>query len=122
MGTTAVAQVRDLPYAMACAYQYSWTTGSATITYSSLLSDYNNHDKPNGGDGVMDISTGQFTCLTAGHYTVTFSGRAEVQPGEQVWIYIYRNGVVVEESRWGSYSSSDGGRILTRDPGLCVTT
>merc|ERR1711890_81849 len=91
--TTAVAQVRDLPYVMACAYQYSWTTGSATITYSSLLSDYNNHDKPNGGDGVMDISTGQFPCLTAGHYTVTFSGRAEVQPGEQVWIYIYRNGV-----------------------------
>merc|ERR1712080_416688 len=52
--TTAVSQVKDLPYVMSCAYQDKWTTASSTITYDSLLSDYNNADKPNGGDGRMD--------------------------------------------------------------------
>merc|ERR1712080_428426 len=52
--TTAVSQVKDLPYVMSCAYQDKWTTASSTIAYDSLLSDYNNADKPNGGDGRMD--------------------------------------------------------------------
>merc|ERR1712080_332398 len=51
---TAVSQVRDVPYVMSCAYQDYWDRDETTITYSSLLSDYNNHDKPDGGDGVMD--------------------------------------------------------------------
>merc|ERR1712080_313108 len=39
--TTAVSQVRDLPYLMVCAYGETWTTADTTITYDSLLSDYN---------------------------------------------------------------------------------
>merc|ERR1719187_123683 len=57
---------RDLPYMMLCAYQDSWTTASATVTYDSLVSSYNNHDHPNGGDGKLDLGSGIYTCLTAG--------------------------------------------------------
>merc|ERR1711890_102150 len=93
--TTAVSQVRYRPFVMACAYQDGWIKDSATIPYDKLISFYTNPDGHGGGDGVMDISSGQFTCLTAGHYTVTFSGRAVVNPGEAVKIYIYHNGVKV---------------------------
>jgi len=98
---------------MACAYRHYWDTTGATINYSSLLSDYNNADKPHGGDCVMDIGSGQFTCLTAGHYTVTFSGSTVVHPGQEVrGIYLYHNGERVEESRWLSYSDgANGGRL-----------
>merc|ERR1711890_7619 len=102
----------DLPYVMSCAYQDKWTTASSTITYDSLLSDYNNSDKPNGGDGRMDITTGGFTCLTAGHYTVTYSGYVVADPGEDVYIYLHHNGERVEESLWHSgQSSKNGGSI-----------
>merc|ERR1712080_545872 len=109
---TAVSQVRDVPYVMSCAYQDYWDRDETTITYSSLLSDYNNHDKPDGGDGVMDISSGQFTCLTAGYYTVTFSGHAAVEPDEVVNIFINHNGERVYESRWWSYSSTANGGLI----------
>jgi len=107
--TTAVSQVRYRPFVMACAYQDGWIKDSATIPYDKLISNYTNADMPNGGDGVMDIGTGQFTCLTAGHYTVTFSGSVSVFPGETVDIYIYHNGDKVEESEWRSYNSGDNG-------------
>merc|ERR1712080_126879 len=80
-------------------------THSANITYDSLISDYNNSDKPGGGDGVMDIDSGHFTCLTAGHYTVTFSGWARVKPGEIAYVSLYHNGDRVDESEWWSYNS-----------------
>merc|ERR1712080_245629 len=110
--TTAVSQVKDLPYVMSCAYQDGWSRASSTITYDSLLSDYNNADKPNGGDGRMDITTGVFTCLTAGHYTVTYSGHVRVDPGEDVSIYLHHNGERVEESQWYSYQSYENGGVI----------
>merc|ERR1712080_64304 len=110
--TSAVSQVRDLPMVMACAYQDSWIKDSAIITYDKLISDYNNHDKPGGGDGVMHISTGQFTCLTAGTYTVTFSGIAWVAPNQTVYIAIYRNGEYVQGSQWHSSNSRDNGGVM----------
>merc|ERR1712080_306621 len=106
----AQSEVRDLPYVMACASQHYWnSTGATTITYHHLLSDYNNADKPNGGDGELDITTGQFTCLTAGHYTVTFSGYVGLHPGEDVYTFIYHNGEQVKESVWHSPVGSTGG-------------
>ena len=66
--------LRDLPFILTCAFQDHWTTPSATITYDRLTVDYNNSDRPGGGDGEMDINTGKLTALTAGHYTITYSG------------------------------------------------
>jgi len=109
--TTAVSQLRDLPYVMVCSYQDYWDTDSSTITYDSILSEYNNADKPDGGDGKMDITTGQFTCLTSGYYTINYSGRARVHSGEAVYVYIYHNGEKVEESQWNSYIGVFGATV-----------
>ena len=40
--------LRDLPYVLTCAFQSSWYTPGATITYERLTVDYNNSDKPGG--------------------------------------------------------------------------
>jgi len=103
---TSVAEVRKtrgLPYVMTCAYQNHWETSSATITYDYLLSDYKNSDDVNGGDGIMDVKTGVYTVIKpAGYYTITFSGRAELQPGEALIMDLYHNGTKVPESQWVS--------------------
>merc|ERR1719481_2295543 len=102
-----VRKTRGLPYVMTCAYQDEWSTSSATITYDSLLSDYKNSDDVNGGDGIMDIKTGVYTVIKpAGYYTITFSGLAQLQPGEILSMYLYHNGTRVPESRW--YSRNNG--------------
>ena len=103
---------RDLPFILTCAYKHDWSTPGATITYDRLTVDYNNSGRPGGGDGDMDISTGKFTALTPGHYTVTYSGIAKVDPGEYVNFQLMKNGKSVgTEGWWESYSSSNGGRI-----------
>ena len=67
---------RDLPFILTCATRDTWTTPSATITYDRLTVDYNNSGRPGGGDGELNISTGKFTALTPGHYTITYSGES----------------------------------------------
>ena len=104
--------LRDLPYVLTCAYQHDWTTPDATITYNSLGADFNNSDKPGGGDGDMNISTGKFTALTAGHYTVTYSGLAGFYPHEQVLFKLYHNGQSAgDEGQWVTHSSGTGGGL-----------
>ena len=106
--------LRDLPYMLACAYRDKWTTPSATITYDRLSADYNNSDRPGGGDGEMDISTGKFTALTAGHYTITFSGWASVDPGEEVVVQLMHNDQSLpgSEGWWLSYSKSTNSGVI----------
>ena len=102
--------LRDLPYVLTCAYQDGWYTPGATIIYSRLIADSNNSDKPGGGDGRLDISTGKFTALTAGHYTVTYSGLAEVDPGERVYFQLMKNDQNMgNEGYWQSFSSGSNG-------------
>merc|ERR1712215_436631 len=103
---TSVAEVRKtrgLPYVMTCAYKHDWSTPSATITYDYLVSDYKNSDDINGGDGIMDISSGVYTVIKpAGHYTITFSGQVGLDPGKEVNLYLYHNGTQVKETYWRS--------------------
>ena len=108
---------RDLPYVMICGYRNYWTAFSSTITYDRLSADYTNTDRPGGGDGNMDITTGLFTALTPGHYTVTYSGHATLNPGEEVRFFLFHNGQYMgEEGMWISSSdSNDAG--ATRDQG-----
>merc|ERR1712226_936700 len=109
------AAVRDLPYEMVSVYKDYWTTRDATITYDSYLSDYNNSERPGGGDGSLDLSTGTFTCLTPGHYTVTYSGYSGLDPGEANYIYLSVNGERVEESEYYERTSSGLGEwIITQ--------
>ena len=53
--------VMDIPYVVLCAFKQVWepeTLGTA-ITYDKFLSNFNNADKPGGGDGQLDLSTGK---------------------------------------------------------------
>ena len=103
--------VRDLPYLLTCAYKENWYTAGATITYDRLSVDFNNSG---GGDGEMNISTGKFTAVTAGHFTITYSGIAWVNPGQEyLWFELMKNDESAgAEGKWESYSaSSNGGQI-----------
>ena len=80
-------EARDLPYMMTCAFQDHWADHGATITFDYLLSDYNNSNRPGGGDGDLDTVTGVFTCLTPGFYTITYSGHALLHPEDAVRLY-----------------------------------
>ena len=117
----AVAEaVRDVPQLVISAYKFYWTTPAATITYDHYLSDYNNSERPGGGDGTLDLSTGTFTCMTPGYYSLTYSGVSSVDPGERNDIYLYLNGSPVEESQYhefaspglGDWTSTQGSRSL----------
>ena len=101
--------VRDIPYLTTCGYQGSWSTPSAIITFDRLVSNFNNANRPGGADGVLDITTGTFTCLFPGHYTVTYSGRAEMDSGEEVDVWLYKNQAHSGyEGQWYSYYSGTG--------------
>merc|ERR1712210_155464 len=99
---TAVEQgLRDLPFEMVCAYQSKWDK-VGVISYDRISVEFNNSDLPGGGDGTMNIETGVFTTVTSGYYIVTFSAYVAVHAGEYTDMYLYHNGVQLEESRFGT--------------------
>ena len=108
---------RNLLYVMVCAFKDYWTAPNSTITYDRLSADYTNADRPGGGDGNLDITTGKFTSLTPGYYTVAYSGHANLNAGQSVDIFLYHNGESIgKEGQWISSSDSDDA-IETRDQG-----
>merc|ERR1712059_102681 len=72
---TVSRAVKEMPYVLVCAYRESWPHAGATITYDYLIADFNNKDKPGGGNGHMNIQSGVFTAVTHGYYTVTISAQ-----------------------------------------------
>ena len=100
---------------MVCAYRLSWTD-TGTITYSKILTQFDNCDQAGGGCGAMDISTGIFTAITPGKpltiflslelsscklsyfstgiYSVTFSGRSVLYEGarDKITLHLHHNG------------------------------
>merc|ERR1711971_25604 len=96
---TAVEQgLRDLPFEMVCAYQDLWTAANSIVNYDRITVEFNNSDRPGGGDGSMNIETGVFTTVTSGYYIVTFSGYVVLNFGETTDMWLGHNGVQVEES------------------------
>ena len=53
------------PEVMVCSYRLSWTD-TGTITYSKILTQFDNCDQSGGGCGSMDIGSGIFTAITPG--------------------------------------------------------
>merc|ERR1719228_69886 len=93
---------RDLPYIMVTAYLSHWVAAwGNTLTYEFKTADQ--------GSGELDVTTGIFTTLVAGHYTVSYSGEADCGPGQAVTTYLWRSGERIEASRWHSYSGTHGG-------------
>ena len=56
---------------MVCSYRLSWTD-TGTISYSKILTQFDNCDQPGGGCSSMDISTGVFTAITPGMSSTIF--------------------------------------------------
>merc|ERR1712210_170430 len=82
-----------------CAYQSEWDK-DGVVNYNQISLEFNNANRPGGGDGTMNIETGVFTTVTSGYYIVTFSAFVDVHPGEYTNMYLYHNGVQLEESRF----------------------
>merc|ERR1719350_1626003 len=107
-----VTRMRDLPYEMFCAYQDKWTTPSSTISFDSFLADYNNGDRPGGGQGEMDLATGTFTCLTGGYYTISFAAYHLLHLKESTNLFLYHNGErLAASSGWQSNDNSAGAAL-----------
>ena len=54
--------VMDIPYVALCVWKQVWepeTVIDIPIPYDKFLSNYNNADKPGGGDGQFDLNTGK---------------------------------------------------------------
>ena len=96
--------MRDLPYEIVCGFQDSFKTGSATIPYDRITSEFNNANRPGGADGQLNIESGVFTCLTNGHYTVAVSYQADMSTYSGISTYLYVKSVYLEESKIYSYN------------------
>jgi len=64
-------------------------------------------ERPGGGDGVLDLNSGVFTCITPGYYTVSFSLYGAVGPSHGgISLYLYKNGLKLPESQWSFFLDS----------------
>jgi len=108
------------PYVLTCAYKYYWRIrDDSTITYDSLIDDY----KSGGGDGAMDLATGVYTLGgPSGHYTITFSGRASLDSGDELYLYLYKNGNKIKETEWVAKAYTTSGSIMMRVMGSRTVT
>merc|ERR1712212_612472 len=70
--------LRDLPIVIISAWRAGTIRSPQTVTFDSFLANYNNAARPGGGDGVLDLDSGVFTCFTPGYYTVSFSAHGAV--------------------------------------------
>ena len=68
------------------------------VKYDRISVEFNNANRPGGGDGSMNIETGVFTTVTSGYYIITFSGYVGLNFGETTDMWLGHNGVQVEES------------------------
>ena len=110
--------LRDVPIVLISAWQPNNLQSPQIVTFESFLANYNN----GGGDGVLDLDSGVFTCITPGYYTVSFSvvGLTGPDYGTQR-LFLYKNGDFLPESLWFCDSvdaNSDlivtGSRIMVR--------
>ena len=118
--------LRDLPIVFISAWRASTISSPQTVTFERFLANYNNHDRPNGGDGMLDLDSGVFTCITPGYYTVSFSASPIVGPSYgNHRLFLYKNGTQLYESScyfWtvnGALNvdiGTTGSRIVVSDP------
>ena len=92
--------LRDLPIILISAYQSKTLSSPQTVTFERFLVNYNNHDRPGGGDAILNLDSGIFTCLTPGYYTVTISAHAVVSTSGSQLLFLYKNGAMLPESEW----------------------
>jgi len=84
--------LREPPESFACGYQNQWFATHATVTYDSIF--YERSNQPTGG---LDIGSGVFTAPYPGTYTVTWTLWASNENGDFVFLYLFRNGDIIDE-------------------------
>ena len=93
--------LRDLPIVLISAWHSGWLQSPQTVTFDSFLANFNNANRPGGGDGVLNLESGLFTCFTPGYYTVSFSAYARSGPNYTYQdMFLYKNGLQLPESYW----------------------
>jgi len=92
---------RDLPIVIISAWTAEELRNPKTVTFESFLANFNNANRPGGGDGVLNLDSGIFTCFTPGYYTVSFSAYGSRGPnfGDKAKLYLYKNDIELPESR-----------------------
>ena len=109
--------LRENPIVLISAWRDSEIRSPQTVTFDSFLANYIN----DGGDGVLDLDSGVFTCFNPGHYQVSFSAHAVVGPNyDNPRLALFKNGLQLPESNWYFYGGSalmgvDGSHILVRN-------
>jgi len=109
-----LAILKASPYIHACGAHYEGLSASyGTIPYTSLLYSSTNQE-----DGGLDIATGVFTAPLGGSYSVSWDTNASLDHGEDVHIFLQKNGERIPESHHNSYYGGDdhvneqGGRTM----------
>ena len=101
--------LRDLPIVIISAWQPNRLSSPQTVTFERFLANYNNGERPGGGDGVLDLDSGIFTCITPGYYTVSFSAHANVGVDHvDPYLILYKNGIELPESKWHFWTGTAG--------------
>ena len=80
------------------------------MSYDRISVEFNNSDRPGGAAGSMNIETGVFTTVTSGYYIITVSAIAAVHAGFYSDLFLYHNGVPVQESQFAT--SLSGGEFI----------
>ena len=65
----------------------------------------------------MNIETGIFTTVTSGYYIVTYSAHVAVHAGEYTDMWLYHNGVKLEESLFDTEMKVGSGDDYIREQG-----
>ena len=103
-----VKRLKNKSFAVQCAWQDSWSADDSVITYDRLT-----FDEVSGGDGGLDINTGDFTVgkRLSGVWAVTYSIKSLQNSGEynQVWLTI--NGEQRVESGQRTYYGGPAGSV-----------
>ena len=91
--------LRDLPIVLISPYKANSILSPQTVTFDFFLANYNKSERSRGGDGVLDLNTGIFTCITPGYYSVSFSlyDHAGAYYDRQD-VFLYKNGIQLSES------------------------
>ena len=72
----------------------------------------------------MNIETGVFTTVTSGYYIITYSATVDVHPGEYTQLWLFHNGVQLEEGQFATdmHVGDIGDYIFDQGSRTVVTT
>ena len=102
-----IEDVRNPPFGYFCSYQDRFSVANSVITYDKLL--YSSQFGLQGDSPGIDINTGKFVSGFSGTWRVDFSLYTSPDPGESIWIYLYKNGEFIPETLLHSYRTTVSG-------------